>query len=182
MLDGGRAAVFTDRNPGKYVVLVAIAGNNGKVAQDLIEVELMEQSPPALPTPPAPAAVARPPPAEEMAHEQAAPAQPPKLILTWAARVNSNTRNLEARALAGSFRSVASQIATGALAPNADPLEVAYTQSRIALGSTASTAWSPFFVEIKRLTDTMHKQKLLESPQQWASFCTNMGAVLESVR
>lgn len=168
MLDGGRAAAFSNRAPGRYAIFVSVADSWGHVAHDVLEFELLTAGP-AVPAPQVVAAQAIEKPSLD------------SLVVEWAGSVNTNTAKVEAGILAGSFTSAANRIATGNMARDADPLSEVERQARIALGPRPMLAWETFFVRVRRDLVERIRSGELASQESFAAAFATIAAGLQSL-
>ena len=156
VMEDGRSAVFSNRNPGIYRFVVAVSGPGG-VELDEAEIEVVdtavpEPDPPAaeMPVPAAAAAAASVAvPQMSAAQRQAAFDQQ---IAGLVGRVASVNRVAESKIVAGCFRQVAEALQSGALPATREPIGAVLDQAQVALG-VSGAAWRPFFVEFAAVTN-----------------------------
>jgi hypothetical protein len=161
VMDGGRSAVFSNRNPGLYRFVCAVSGPGG-VEIDEAEVEVVDTAGEAaggdtgaLPVNPAPVPMSSAAPQGAAVPEMSLEEQRQAFDLQVAAlvgRVRSTTRVAEAKIVSGVFRLVADGLQAGTLPATQDPLTMVVRQADVALGVNAG-AWRAFFTAFAEATN-----------------------------
>lgn len=127
--DGGRSAVFSNRNAQPYTILVSVAGNGGYSAHDFLTFQLMERL-----------------------HDKSvgvsalgmAPAEPTvnDKITGWTLDVESPTKQADAQIIAGAFRSVGAALRSGQIATGENPLDSVMVEAELAMGPARFEFWN----------------------------------------
>lgn len=166
VLDGGKRAVFANREPGDYLIMLAVAGNGGQVRSTRKTFSLLPQPP------------------ENPITAQTLPlAVPPvevgDLVRRWVAEVKSANKAGEAQALAGSFRSLANLARSGQVGQ--DPLRDVEAAGEVAITPQRFAAWESFFARTREFLVPLNQSGHIQTADQYANVFDNLASMLESI-
>lgn len=165
VLDGGRKAVFANREAGDYLIMVAVAGNGGQVRSARKVFSL-------LPAPP-----------ENPITAQSLPlAAPPvdvgDLVRRWVAEVRTVNKPGESQAIAGSFRAMAALARQGNI--GSDPLRDVEAAGEEAVTPQRFAAWEPFFGHLREFLFPLNQSGHLQTADQYANVFEKIAGMLEA--
>jgi hypothetical protein len=159
VMEGGRSAVFSNRNPGLYRFICAVSGPGG-VELDEAEIEIVDPAEAASQAPDPPAAANPVPTAAAAAASAAVPqmsaasqqAAYDQQVASWVGLVQSNARIAEAKIVSGAFRTIAEALQARVLPSSRDPVDAVFEQANVALGASRGS-WRVFFEEFAKATN-----------------------------
>lgn len=165
--DGGRSAVFTNRDAGVYTVLVSIAGNDGYSAHDFWTLELLE----------------RPVMNEVRASSIGKDPEDPDVtvqVRTWTQLVESPSKKADASIIAGSFRSVAQALESGRVNDGSNPLAPVLKESEEGMGPARFQAWREWFRFCERFLEERSAKGELASNHEFANAFRTLAVLVEA--
>lgn len=166
VLEGGKKAVFANREPGDYLIMVAVAGNGGQVRSARRLFTLLPQ-PPENPITAQSLPLATPP--IDMA----------ELVRRWAAEVQSGNKAGEAQAIAGSFRAMANLARSGEI--GSDPLRDVEAASEVAITPQRFAQWESFFARFRQFLFPLNQTGHIQTADQYANTWDNLATLLEAI-
>lgn len=166
VLEGGKKAVFANRDPGDYLVMVAVAGNGGQVRTAKRIFTLLPQ-PPENPITAATLPLATP------------PVEVGDLVRRWVAEIRSANKAGEAQAVAGSFRAMANLARQGEI--GADPLRDVEAAAEVAITPNKFAAWEPFFSRFREFLFPLNQTGHIQTADQYANTWENIATLLEAI-
>jgi hypothetical protein len=181
-LDSGRSAVFSQREPGIYRVLVAVAGPSSvELAEH--ELELVD----GVNTASQPSANRRPahqptPAEEDCPIERTIQALP--LDAALLAQVNqaaTRNRSTEARILGSCYRSTASRLQSGLFPEGGDPFADVEKQAVLALGN-AAPAWTGTMQAVKQHGQQLQADGLCVDAAGFAAMFSEVAGILARIQ
>ena len=166
VLEGGRKAVFANREPGDYLIMVAVAGNGGQVRTAKRIFTLLPQ-PPENPITAATLPLATP------------PVEVGDLVRRWVAEVQSANKAGEAQAVAGSFRAMANLARQGEI--GSDPLRDVEAAAEVAITPNKFAAWESFFSRLRQFLFPLNQTGHIQTAEQYSNTWDNIAGLLEAV-
>lgn len=157
--DNGRKVCFSTSKAGVYTFILASAYGD-EIDLKIIVIKVGEPDDPILP----------PPSVKGLA----------KKVVEWSALVKSETRKLEARALATSFESIAKQIDAGTLKDVEKIVTATSEANKVAL-KEAMPHWMPFLEELRKELKNQALSGTLVTPAQHAEIWREIAKGLELV-
>lgn len=197
VLDGGRRAAFTNRNPGFYRIAVAVAGGGDMVDFCEHEVELIPSEPEEIQQPQTFIPQPQPVP-QQMIPQQVVP-QPQVVpqnlettpspqfqqtitfkdaVLRSLNLIQRNSRAAEARVLGGCVRSTSNRISTTSSV--SDPFMDIRRQALLDLGN-AYPAWGSFLSYVETLFNQYRSQGIVNSRETVVAFLDELYQILATV-
>lgn len=167
ILDGGRKAVFANRDAGVYVFFVSIADKRGRVAHDKYVLEMLAQPP------------ENPISGTTIANLQA---DVPLIdyVRAFLSSVKSSSRNQETRIVAGTFRLQANAIRSGRVVQ--DPLRVMEAATETALGPAAFQGWIRYFEDTRAyIVKLQEVGAMTQDVNDYANAWDNFAATLDEI-
>lgn len=163
VLDGGREAIFTNREPGEYLISCAVGGNGGQVALDQWLVTILPGAAPL-----------------RASAQASAPAGAPiDDVAGWLSGVQSANAAVELAAVAQQMRSTAQVMRSGQAGASGDPIRLVERGLEAAIGPAAFRGWETFFVRLRADLAPRNQTGELLAPTAWAKELERLAGLLE---
>lgn len=168
--------------PGNYTIHVSVAGAAMHATSALHMLTVFDAGPltttPEGPQSPTPSASHS---ASHSVQQQVSPLSIASQVMDAAADVHTDNKAVEARTLAGCFRSVIGQIQTGILPPDTDPLAIVESQAETALGEKAPN-WNLFLGQVRAIFGELRDAGEITTAATSVRYLGDVAAVLREIR